>query len=298
MISRYVALLISLVGISSAVILAVSMAQPVPVSPLVGQPSKNPFQVGISASGIVEAVRDNVSVGTPESGLIESILADVCQTVKKGEPLFCLDTRELEAELKVKKAQVDVATSKLLRLEDQMDRLRSIQDSRAVSINEVKTKEFDVRVAASELEEALAQMNLVETKISRMTVKAPQDGVIIQRRARLGEHLSPNSREPAFIIGDMTELQIRADIDEHNASWLRVGKDAVAYPKNRPDKLIPLKFVRIEPYVIPKKSLTGLSDERVDTRVLQVIYTLEPPKDFTLYVGQQVDVFINQEEEA
>ena len=52
-----------------------------------------------------------------------------------------------------------------------------------------------------------------------------------------------------------------------------------------------LSFVRVEPYVIPKKSLTGDNTERVDTRVLQVIYALET-KDRPVYVGQQMDVFI------
>ncbi len=53
----------------------------------------------------------------------------------------------------------------------------------------------------------------------------------------------------------------------------------------------PLTFVRVEPYVIPKKSLTGDNTERVDTRVLQVIYAIESGRD-RVYVGQQVDVFI------
>jgi hypothetical protein len=52
------------------------------------------------------------------------------------------------------------------------------------------------------------------------------------------------------------------------------------------------KFVRVEPYVIPKTSLTGSSTERVDTRVLQIIYRVEKSKDTSLYVGQQVDIFI------
>jgi HlyD family secretion protein len=52
-----------------------------------------------------------------------------------------------------------------------------------------------------------------------------------------------------------------------------------------------LRFVRVEPYVVPKKSLTGENTERVDTRVLQVIYAVENP-DPPLYVGQQLDVFI------
>ena len=59
------------------------------------------------------------------------------------------------------------------------------------------------------------------------------------------------------------------------------------------DLQMPLRFVRVEPYVIPKRSLTGDSLERVDTRVLQVIYEFDRPA-FPIYVGQQVDVFIRR----
>jgi len=54
----------------------------------------------------------------------------------------------------------------------------------------------------------------------------------------------------------------------------------------------PLTFVRIEPLVVPKQSLTGDSAERVDTRVLQVIFSFERG-NLPIYVGQQMDVFID-----
>ena len=57
------------------------------------------------------------------------------------------------------------------------------------------------------------------------------------------------------------------------------------------DLKTPLTFVRFEPFVLPKKSLTGDSTERVDTRVLQVIYRVENDA-LRLFVGQQMDVFI------
>jgi len=53
-----------------------------------------------------------------------------------------------------------------------------------------------------------------------------------------------------------------------------------------------LKFVRIEPYAAPKKSLTGAGNERIDTRVLQVIYAIEASPR-AVYVGQQIDVFLD-----
>src|SRR5207302_2058459 len=67
---------------------------------------------------------------------------------------------------------------------------------------------------------------------------------------------------------------------------------AVATLKGRPQVRFPLEFVKVEPYVIPKKSLTGDNSERVDTRVLQVIYALPDDRKIHLYVGQQMDVYL------
>jgi hypothetical protein len=57
---------------------------------------------------------------------------------------------------------------------------------------------------------------------------------------------------------------------------------------------VDLAFVRVDPYVVPKRSLTGDTSERVDTRVLQVIYGFDPSA-LQVFVGQQMDVFVDAE---
>ena len=86
---------------------------------------------------------------------------------------------------------------------------------------------------------------------------------------------------------------VRIDVDENDA-W-RIAPDAKANATIRGNRELAtsLKFVRIEPYIVPKKSLTGENTERVDTRVLQIIYRFERPT-FPVYTGQQVDVFIER----
>jgi hypothetical protein len=86
-------------------------------------------------------------------------------------------------------------------------------------------------------------------------------------------------------------LHIRVDIDENDGWRFKPGARGVAYLRGNKDLKADLAFVRVEPYVTPKASLTGSSTERVDTRVLQVIYRFDPTR-LPAYVGQQVDVFI------
>jgi len=99
-------------------------------------------------------------------------------------------------------------------------------------------------------------------------------------------------------------LQIRCDVDEQLATRMRDGLPAKGFLKGEStlaggkDRSIALKFVRIEPFVIPKTSLTGASVERVDTRVLQVIYRFERPPGRALFVGQQMDVYIDASQNA
>ena len=90
------------------------------------------------------------------------------------------------------------------------------------------------------------------------------------------------------------------DVDENDAWRLVAGAKAEASVRGNADQKYQLEFVRFEPYVVPKKSLTGDSAERVDTRVLQVIYRLLPLADSSkrLFVGQLMDVFIEAKNPA
>jgi HlyD family secretion protein len=272
-------------------------------------PPVKPFESTVAGTGIVEALSDNVSIGVPVQGLVTEVLVRVNDEVKKGQPLFKIDESDLQAQMvglraavEVAKARVEVQEAGLARSQDLLDRLRAVPDRRAVSVDELKAREMDVMVAkaqlgASKAEVISAEAGVKQTEllIERLTVKAPRDGSILQVNIRAGEYASFAPRNAALILGDLENLQVRVDIDEQNAMRIRPGRKAVAYIKGDTQRPLPLEFVRVEPYVIPKVSLTGSSTERVDTRVLQVIYRLAKPEDPPIYVGQQVDVSIEAE---
>ena len=127
--------------------------------------------------------------------------------------------------------------------------------------------------------------------LDQLTVRAPADGNILQVNNRVGEYLSSTAGTAPVLFGDTDSLMVRVDVDEINASRVRPGSDAIATLKGDSTRSFPLKFVRIVPYMIPKENLTGQNSERVDVRVLQLEFSFKPPA-FPVYVGQQVDVFI------
>jgi HlyD family secretion protein len=151
----------------------------------------------------------------------------------------------------------------------------------------------DKEIARAAVKLAEAQVQQDKTDIERAIVRAPVDGVVLQVNVRPGEYVGNNPNAALVVLGVITDhLHVRVDIDEHDIPRFLPGAPAVASLRGAPDKKYPLTFVRVEPYVIPKKSLTGDNTERVDTRVLQVIYSLKP-EGKPIYVGQQLDVFLD-----
>lgn len=273
-------------------------------------PAPKPFAQAVSAAGILEALSENVAIGVPQQGLVSEVKVKVNDAVKTGGVLFLLDDRDLRAQeistkgkLEVARANIAVNEADLAKVEARLARFSSVTDERAVSRDELENLMRDVdvakaRVAASRAEFAAIEEDLksLALLIDRLTVRAPRDGTVIQVNIRAGEYAATSPKNPAMIIGETDRLQVRADVDEQNATRIRAGQKARASLKGDPSVIFPLEFVRVEPYIIPKVSLTGAGTERVDTRVLQVIFSLERPEKPPIYVGQQVDVFIEAAE--
>lgn len=287
---------LALAGLVSAGLLIVrlraSISEPVPPPPVT--PASKPFAHCLGAAGIVEALRENTLVAPPASGLVESVAVKVWDKVEAGAVLFTLDSRDLRAALAPQRAQIVVAEATLARLRDQLARLEAVSDQRAISTEDIKLRRSDVAVAEAQLEAARAALAQTQALIERLTVRAPIPGTVLQVNTRAGEFLSAAATNAPVILGAIDQLQVRADIDEQLAPRMRAGARAFAFVKGDSSRSLPLTFVRIEPFIIPKKSLTGASIERVDTRVLQVIFRFDNPTERPVYVGQQMDILIEE----
>lgn len=149
----------------------------------------------------------------------------------------------------------------------------------------------DLTVAEASVEQAQAMLQATETELARLEVQALVDGEVLQVNVRPGEYVSAQAGQALIVLGNVSCLHVRVDIDEHDIPRFRPEAKAKAMLRGDPRQEFELRFVRIEPFVVPKKSLTGDNTERVDTRVLQVIYALV---DSTrrVFVGQQLDVYI------
>jgi len=309
---KYTLPILAAAGFLFAAYTVVSSNKPVPVAPAVAAPASAPFKSFIAGAGIVEPNSRNIAIGTPLSGIVKTLSVKVGDKVKTGTPLFYLDDRDSRAELAVKladlkKAQtgVDEANASLKDTQSLSDLAEAITDRRAISSEELLKRRNALSINSAKLgsakalvQQAEAALATAQTTLARLVVQAPVDGEVLQVNIRPGEFAQAGAlTTPLLVMGNMDQLHVRVDIDENDAWRFDKNSKAVAYLRGNRNFKTDLVPAYVEPYVVPKKSLTGDSTEQVDTRVLQALYSFDR-NQLPVYVGQQMDVFIEAKDYA
>jgi HlyD family secretion protein len=228
------------------------------------------------------------------------------------------DVPPLEAALLRAKAQLVDAQDKLARSADAVK-------TGAMSARDVASAEAAVQIARAEFVSAQANLDrlkaggwkadlvvaeaaaaTVRARIAslellkdRLTVRSPRDGTVLRREVEAGEYiLGPVSRTRApLVIGDLTKLHVRAQVDEEDIGLVAMGSKAIGRTRGAVQRELELKIVRIEPFARPKPTLSGSNIERTDTRVidvvLEVVEAVGGKGEYRIVPGQAVDVFLD-----
>jgi HlyD family secretion protein len=276
-----------------------------------------------------------ISHGTPIFVIDDSVQRAIVaqQEAQAAAAQALLD--ELKAQprretLEVGRAQVEMATANLKSTQDQLDKqTRAYKlDSRAVSKDAYDNAQNAAKVAHANLDVVTRQYELTKAGawkydvrnqerqvealakaavssaalLSKYTVRAPADGVILSIQTALGSYVSPQGVYdtytqvfgPVAVMGNGRGfLGVRCYIDEILIPRLPPAAQMQAKMFIRGTSVsVPLEFVRVQPYVSPKIQLSNERTERVDLRVLPVIFRFAPPKGVEVYPGELVDVYV------
>jgi len=147
----------------------------------------------------------------------------------------------------------------------------------------------ELKIAQDIVDQAKADVEAMEAEIEQTTIRSPIDGTILQVKTREGEMLDPG--KTAIVLGNINEFNLRVSIDQFNAQRFQPGCPAVAFKQGDTTTEFPLKFIHIEPLMVPKKYLTNELNERVDTQIFEILYRIEKT-DAHLFIGEQMDVYI------
>lgn len=309
--ARQILPIAALIGVAIAAYLIIvglpdrSTAEPTEQPPkAVGELANAPRVAG---AGIVEPASEVIDIGSALSGLVTNVLVRPGDRVAKGAVLFMVDARAARAQLEQAdaaiqeaRAAINEASAAQQTARQQLALYRQLSDPAAVSRAEVIRAEGEEAAATSRLGLARARLAAAQaaagaarTEIERLNVRAPIAGEILAVNIRPGEFVATQgggNSQPFIQMGQTDPLHVRVDIDENEVGRVALGKPAIISPRGAAELHVSAAFVRAEPQVVPKRSLTNSAAERVDVRVLQLIYAL--PKSDAFRVGQQIDAFI------
>ncbi len=263
------------------------------MAPIIFAPPTPPYAHFIAAEGIIESAYKNISLGVPFNQLITEIFVFVGDEVQIGTPLFKLDTRQLEAQKVKAEQELEYARTDFKNKQIQFSFYERLCDKSAASEQMYQNAFYAQELARQNVQTAQAALAVITTDIERSIIRAPINGQVLQVNIRVGEFANDNTfaQQPLILFGDTKIYHLRIQIDEENAWRYINGSPATAFVRGNAKISIPLEYVYTEPYIIPKTNLSGVDTERVDTRVLEVVYRFSK-ENLPVYAGQLLDVYI------
>jgi len=234
--------------------------------------------------------------------------------------------------LEVAEAQVNAAEASWKTAHDELDKQRAAYDldPKSISREALDSATNALATAAAGLEVARKQRDLTkagawiydihnqerqyaafrhsslsaQALLSKYTLRAPKDGVVLAVNPTVGSFVSPQGAydaytqgmAPAVVLGSPhAQLNVRCYVDEILVPRLPDPSKLTAQMTVRgTSRKIPLQFVRIQPIVSPKIELSDQRLERVDVRVLPIVFRVPESEGLKLYPGQLVDVYMGE----
>lgn len=190
----------------------------------------------VTSTGTLEPER-RFDVGSQVSGTVKAIYADFNDIVKEGQLLAEIDPSLLQTQVEIRKAAIarqesDIENQKV-QLEDQrkqLDRTRNLAEKGLQNTQQLEAAELAVKTRVAQIEsakkslvQAQADLNQAEMNVSYTKIKAPADGVVVDRRVDVGQTVQASMTTPQFFIlaKPLENLRLTALVDEADIGRIR-----------------------------------------------------------------------------
>jgi HlyD family secretion protein len=190
------------------------------------QVTRGDLRQSVTASGQLNPVV-NVQVGSQISGRINKILVDYNSEVKSNQVIAEIDPASYQAA--VLRAQADLANAKanLALAEVQARRAQSLFTNNLISASDHDTALAQSQQADAQVQSAQAALANAQVDLSRCTIFAPVDGVVISRNVDVGQTVAASFNTPTLflIANDLTKMQIDALVSEADIGGVQIGQN-------------------------------------------------------------------------
>ena len=187
------------------------------------------------------------------------------------------------------KADLDAARSALSRARDRVrERQAALAKLKALADTPLPTR------LEGELNVAEAEWRVAEAALEKTQIRAPADGVVLRVNARTGELAVPSLEPALLVIGDVSALRVRAEVNEQDIGRIRAGQSVVVRAAAFHGREFDGKVTSVARIVGPSRINSGDPRKFNDVDVLEVVVDLPDPGQ--LVVGQQVDVYFKSDQ--
>lgn len=136
---------------------------------------------------------------------------------------------------------------------------------------------------------ARADVAVLDVAISHARVRAPIDGTVLNVAIKVGETAIPSTDYPLVVLGDVSSLRVRAEVDERDVSKVRTGQTAVVTSDAFPGRQFSALVSQISPALGVPRVAARSSRKPTDVVSLEVLLDLE--NGTPLLTGMRADVF-------
>jgi len=180
----------------------------------------------VTATGDLQPVV-SVDVSSQISGQVKEVFVDFNSPVKAGDVLARLDPSTYEQRLSQAQAQLSNTAANFALVKLNVERTRSLREKNLVSQQELDQSEAQFAQSAAQLEIQKAAVETARVDLSRCTIYAPIDGMVLNRVTDKGRTVSASTSAPTLftLVNDLSKMQINAAVAEADIGLIAEGQD-------------------------------------------------------------------------
>jgi len=218
------------------------------------------IEVSVSSSGIVEPLA-TVEVKSKASGEVLDVLVEVGDHVERDTLMVRIDPRTVRNDLAQREAELKAALSRREIARSQMRRAESLLARGTFTQLDLEQAALDLADAESDVVTAQVSVENARIAVDDTDVRAPITGTVIQKPVERGQVISSPTRDvaggsPLMQMADLSDVQVRALIDETDIGKVRPGMPAKLSVAAYPNQPVPGEVIKIEPQAVVEQNVT------------------------------------------
>jgi len=158
-------------------------------------------------------------------GFIKTVKVNEGDVVKKGQLLYAIDSTEIDSKKQQALLGVQMYENQYQTMKRNYERFKRLLEKGLVSKFEVEQLELGTKNLADMVKISKARIKEVDNQYKYLTIKAPNDGVIVRKNIKAGEMAIPGM--PALVLSDLSSLKIKTEVSETDLKYIRRGQKAI-----------------------------------------------------------------------